>query len=103
MLDFRCDNATQFLEYESYIRKLDYANDNAIFNLTGCLSKCHKYKYRARPLGGVQKANEATTSTKIPANAVQLMFYYPTTEHEVREQVGVQMHFEDSLTPCKLN
>ena len=84
---FRC-NGTQIIEYESYIRKLDSANDNAIFDLTGCLSKCHKYKYNVKPLGGVRKFIDGSSGVGIiPANAIQLMFYYPTTEHEVREQV----------------
>ena len=86
-LSFRCSNATQILEYESYIRKLENANDNGIFGLTGCLSKCHKYKYNARSLGIVQKNNEGTTGQTIPPNTIQLMFMHPTTEHEVREQV----------------
>ena len=90
---FRCNNATQILEYESYIRKLDYANDNAIFTLTGCLSNCNKYKYKVRALGPVQKSND--DSGEIPANTIELGFYYPTTEHEVREQVP---KFEENIS-----
>ena len=102
MCSCRCKNATQVLEYEQYIRKLDYANDNGIFDLTGCLSRCHKYKYKARSLGIVMK-NSKQTGQDISPNTIQLSFYFPTTEHEVREQVWDQFNLEMVLKSKLIN
>ena len=78
----RCNNSTQFNKYETLTTKLNVANDNEIFEVTGCLSNCHKYKYTAKPLGPVKR-----TPPRYSGLGLSLIFYYPATEHEVREQV----------------
>ena len=64
------------------VQKLDVANDNEIFDITGCLSNCHKYKYFSKPTTSIY-----SDPTPNRTSALTLRFYYPATEHEVREQV----------------
>ena len=61
------------------------SDDNGIFELTGCLSKCDKYKYSAWPLNDLQHYPAEDYSTAI--NTLYLRFYVPSGEYELREQV----------------
>ena len=82
MSRFRCNTAIQFEQYDTFIKKLFIANDNEIFELTGCLSNCHKYKYNLKALGPISKHK-----VENPTSALKLLFYYPATEHSVYNQV----------------
>ena len=61
------------------------AEDNGIFELTGCLSKCDKYKYNAWPLNDLQ--NYPPEDNNWPNNTLWISFIVPSAEYELREQV----------------
>ena len=61
------------------------SDDNGIFELTGCLSKCDKYKYSAWPLNDLQHYPAEDYSTAI--NTLYLRFYVPSGDYELMEQV----------------
>ena len=79
---FRCKNETQLKTYVTYGKKLYNANDNEMFELTGCLSNCHKYKYKLEAVSLITKIREDTLKS-----AINIALYYPATEHKVYKQV----------------
>lgn len=60
------------------------ANDQKIYELTGCLSKCDKYVYNAEAEGSLT-AWEAESAEENNTLSIQLML--TTGEYEEREQV----------------
>ena len=66
-------------------KELFKANDNEIFRLTGCLSKCNKYEYVAFPWG-------TTSSMELDDpkfnQTLDMKIYYTNVEHELRQQVN---------------
>ena len=67
------------------------ADDNEIFDLTGCLSKCDKYMYSAWPLNDLQNllAEEVAKDYSVTINTTTLWlnFIVQSAEYELREQV----------------
>ena len=59
------------------------SDDNGIFELTGCLSKCDKYKYSVLPVNDLQRypAEEKYINTLL------IRFYVPSGDYELMEQV----------------
>ena len=76
------------MRYAKINKELFKANDNDIFRLTGCLSKCSKYEYVAFPwdtttskeLGGSMDPNFNQT--------FNMQIHYTNVEHELRQQVN---------------
>ena len=63
-------------------------DDNGIFHLTKCLSKCDKYKYSAWPMNGLQNIPVNSYDKRLlPLNTLGIRFYVPSGEYELREQV----------------
>ena len=60
------------------------ADDNEIFKITGCLSKCEKYKYSAWAVNDLQ--NYPAEDPEY-VNTLWLRFFVPSGEYELREQV----------------
>ena len=60
------------------------ADDNEIFKITGCLSKCEKYKYSAWALNDLQNYPAEYPEY---VNTLWLRFSVPSGEYELREQV----------------
>ena len=83
-LSYRCGDNKEYLEYAKLGTYLFRANDNEIYNVTGCLSKCDKYKYTAQPQDVFRKT---MTDDPIMNDTLQMFFYIPSGEHEVKEQV----------------
>ena len=85
-MHFRCHNISQVNQYVMLARKIGHAiNDKAIFELTGCLSKCDKYHYIANPKidlkdKGFVKKNKTNGDYKV-------FFVIPNGRNEFREQV----------------
>ena len=65
------------------MEELITANDNEIFDLTGCLSLCDKYAYTAQQVMGMKYMDATNSNT----STLTLQFYYSDVEHELREQV----------------
>ena len=78
---YRCNKTSQIFEYMQMNRVLFNADENKIFNLTGCLSKCEKYEYSMQPLGEMEY-------TSLSKNTLVLALNMPKAEHEIREQVN---------------
>ena len=81
---FRCTETLQYQEYDRINRRLMNSDDNEIFKLTGCLSKCDKYKYSARQLNDIQYFR---TEEPDFINTLLLRVYVASGEYELREQV----------------
>ena len=62
--------------------KLYDADANEIFRLTGCLSRCDKFRYTIKEHRPLQQTRRAWTN-----NTLDLAFWFLSGEHEVREQV----------------
>ena len=71
--------------YEDFLKRLYFANDNEIFELTGCLSNCYKNEYKSK-----EQSFEDRESKRNPKGSLRLVFYYPATEHEVRKPVNIK-------------
>ena len=67
--------------YETIAEKVQYAiNDTDIFRLTGCLSKCDKYHFKAS--GGVLQERPS------PKSMLMIAFLLRNGRNELKEQVG---------------
>ena len=73
------------MKYAQLHRQFRQANENEIYNLTGCLSKCDRFKYRAEPVDGI---TSMTTEDARLNNTIRLMLYYPSGEYVSMEQVN---------------
>ena len=82
---FRCNDINQVKQYAKIAHKIEYAvDDEEIFLLTGCLSKCDKYYYSA------QARSELRPYSKLHTNAAprfQISFLLPNGRNEIKEQV----------------
>ena len=71
--------------------KLINADDNGIFEVTGCLSKCDKDMYSAWPVNDLQNilAEEVAEDYNVTINTTSLWlrFIVQSAEYELREQV----------------
>ena len=68
-------------QYENLAKKVEYAiNDTEIFRLTGCLSKCDKYHFKAYPRRELEEHPSNTSS-------VGIAFLLPNGQNELKEQV----------------
>ena len=74
----------QYEKYTAIHMNLVNSDDNEIFELTGCLSTCDKYKYSARAVNDLQNY-----PAKDPEdiNTLTMRFIVPSGEYELREQV----------------
>lgn len=72
--------------YQNISTYLDLADENKIFELTGCLSTCDKYEYAVQPYTSLNKMKHNQSEMEEP-NALGLKFYFLTGKHEVKEQV----------------
>ena len=72
--------------YKNISTYLDQADENKIFELTGCLSTCDKYEYAVQPYTSLNKMKHNQSQMEEP-NALGLKFYFLTGKHEVKEQV----------------
>ena len=72
------------MEYEKLNIELYKANDKKIYEMTGCLSKCNKYAYKVWPMTDLRPIDDLEMRF---GSRIWLMFYLPTGETEVREQV----------------
>ena len=70
------------------------SDDNDIFELTGCLSKCDKYEYSARAVNDLQNY-----PAEVPEyiNTVSIRLEVPSGEYELREQVILPSSKEEHL------
>ena len=64
------------------------ANDNKIYEMTGCLSKCEKFVYNAEAKGSMM-AEEAESAEQNNTLSIALMLV--KGEYEEREQVTCDM------------
>ena len=86
---FRCNETNELKKYADHNFKLYFADENEVFELTGCLSPCNKFEYAAMPTTDLRKDipipgwgdNAAST------NQLTILFYFTAGRHEVREQV----------------
>ena len=60
------------------------ANDNDIFEITNCLSKCDKNEYTSKPIGGFTTYPNDDPRVN---NTLRIQFYYSSVDYEIREQV----------------
>ena len=89
-LHFRCNETEQLRKYEEINKKLFKANDNDIFEWTGCLSKCDKNAYYSTPMGGMTTYNGTYLPWDLRGhNVLWVQLYYSSVEHELREQVNL--------------
>ena len=65
-------------------RRLLKSNDDEIFKLTGCLSKCDYYMYDSEPLSRL--TNYPTFEANLN-NTMLINLWFPTGRHQVLEQV----------------
>ena len=86
-LPFRCTDMKQFEEYERLIVELYNANSGDIFRITGCLSKCDKFVYSAKPVTDIRIEDPKISYTPWDNNTFKVVFYFPTGEYELKEQV----------------
>ena len=89
---FRCTDTNQFIEYHKINSVLFFANDNKIYAMTGCLSKCDKYVYDIQSEGAPDKNDDDDENTL----TIRLTIY--SGEYEEREQV----HKMNNLRYCKM-
>ena len=80
---FRCNDINQVKQYAKIAHKIEYAvDDEEIFLLTGCLSKCDKYHYVVQP-----RTELMVRDNKTPGPSFRLSFRIPNGQNEVKEQV----------------
>ena len=78
---FRCNDTSKVNHYETIAKQIQYAiNDTEIFHLTGCLSKCNKYHFKAYARSELGKSLRDTTELRIS-------FRLANGRSELREQV----------------
>ena len=77
------------MKYNYLSKKLDQADENEVFELTGCLSTCDKYEYVIQPETTLQKVNTHAINALVYATSheMRLRFYFVSGRHEVKEQV----------------
>ena len=73
------------MEYAKIASRLFMANDQKVYEMTGCLSKCEKYVYNAEAEGSLL-ALEADRPEQNDSLSIQLMLV--TGEYEERKQVN---------------
>ena len=73
------------MEYAKITSRLFMANDQKVYEMTGCLSKCEKYVYNAEAEGSLL-ALEADRPEQNDTLSIQLMLV--TGEYEERKQVN---------------
>ena len=79
---FRCNDTSKVNHYEAIAKKVQYAiNDTEIFHLTGCLSKCNKYHFKAYARSELIKSEPRNTTE------LRISFRLPNGRSELREQV----------------
>ena len=84
LLICRCNDASKVKQYETIARKVQYAiNDTEIFHLTGCVSKCDKYHFKAYPRSEI----EERTSARLSTSMLMISFLLPNGRNELKEQV----------------
>ena len=66
--------------YRSAINTLVTGNENAVYNLTGCLSLCDKSEY------SIGQYTDLRVNQWGYKNILALNFFMPTTTHSVKEQ-----------------
>lgn len=68
-------------QYETIAQKVQYAiNDTEIFRLTGCLSKCDKYHFKAY-------LRSELVERPSPSSMLMISFLLPNGRNELKEQV----------------
>ena len=69
--------------------KFNLADENEIYELTGCLSTCEKFEYAVHPMTDLTIANSSSFADHGEAepNTLKLTFYITSGRHELREQV----------------
>ena len=82
-----CNETDQLMKYNNLGMRLSQADENEIFELTGCLSTCDKYEYAVQPDTTLNKVKEILAQNGEP-NALGLKFYFLSGRHEVKEQVN---------------
>ena len=85
-MPLRCNDTRQYLRYARLHGNLMNTDDNGIYDITGCLSKCDKYKYSSWPLNDLQ--NYPAQDSDLPSNTLLLRFIVMSAEYELREQVS---------------
>ena len=61
---FRCNESIQFETYGGLNRRLFKADEDEIFNMTGCLPKCDFFVYSSQPVGGLTNYRETNPKLK---------------------------------------
>ena len=98
MNPYRCDKTSQYDKYANMIGELYDADDTEIFELTGCLSRCDKFRYTVKEHRPLQQTRKAWTN-----NTLDLAFWFLSGEHEVRQQViPLDVDVDDELTKACL-
>ena len=85
----RCNETDKLEKYAKLNYKLTLADENEVFKLTGCLSPCEKFEYSLTPMTDLFYA---PTNSKELAKKVLIHLYFTTGRHDVREQVGKEIH-----------
>ena len=76
------------MKYNYLSKKLDQADENEVFELTGCLSTCDKYEYMIQPENTLQKVSTRDARFyNATSHELRLRFYFVSGRHEVKEQV----------------
>ena len=84
---FRCNDINQVKQYAKIAHKIEYAvDDEEIFHLTGCLSKCDKYYYSAQARSELRPYSY-NTAPDTPS--FHISFLIPNGQNEVKEQVEI--------------
>ena len=65
------------------VERLYEADSNEISKVTGCLSRCDKFRYTIKEHRSLQQIRNAWTN-----NTLDLAFWFLSGEHEVREEVS---------------
>ena len=79
---FRCTNHQQFSTYANLGSQLRVADDHDIYEMTGCLSSCHKSTYDIE----LSQHNENSPDNMV-SSILMLSANFPLSRYEVREQV----------------
>ena len=81
LIGFRCNDIIKMKQYETLASKIQYAiNDTEIFRLTGCLSRCDKYHFKAYQRSETQERPS-------PTSMLMINFLLPNGRNELKEQV----------------
>ena len=80
----RCNESEQLEKYLKFAAALYLADENEIYELTGCLSTCEKFEYAVHPMTDLTITKDEDPNNE---NTLRLEFYFTTGRHELREQV----------------